>query len=384
MHYIKLLRPPVVEFVRSERCLRLVLAVTTDLGDSFFSPKDPVELLVVGAYTTTKDGKEQLVPVILTQRNTPKWKAGMRVLKLDLPLPPHPIKTIQIRPADRQLTALGTTDIYPPTGQGLILAAFSDISLDRNTAVPPVCFRSLRLPTADNQTLQVEEDMGDSIARHIWDSGIATVSLLADMFLSTSPKGNPMPALKQLLQQDRDKPLNILEVGCGIGTLGIGVARLLALKKAPRQTTTRILMTDLPEAEERARANIARQAEALSQAPAPSLDFESLDWIDGQNGVFGAQVQDNTWDLIVVSDCTYNTDTLSPLVQTLSALHGHSGEQSVRPKVFLSTKSRHSSEREFWDLMAADGWSIEEEATLPLPHIDGGGNPVELYFFEKK
>ncbi|KAK4654495.1 hypothetical protein QC762_403330 [Podospora pseudocomata] len=384
MHYIKLLRPPVVEFVRSERCLRLVLAVTTDLGDSFFSPKDPVELLVVGAYTTTKDGKEQLVPVILTERNTPKWKAGMRVLKLDLPLPPHPIKTIQIRPADRQLTALGTTDIYPPTGQGLILAAFSDVSLDRNTAVPPVCFRSLRLPTADNQALQVEEDMGDSIARHIWDSGIATVSLLADMFLSTSPKGNPMPALKQLLQQDRDRPLNILEVGCGIGTLGIGVARLLALKKAPRQTTTRILMTDLPEAEERARANIARQAEALSQAPAPSLDFESLDWIDGQNGVFGAQVQDNTWDLIVVSDCTYNTDTLSPLVKTLSALHGHSGEQSVRPKVFLSTKSRHSSEREFWDLMAADGWSIEEEATLPLPHIDGGGNPVELYLFEKK
>ncbi|KAK0668437.1 putative methyltransferase-domain-containing protein [Cercophora samala] len=386
MHYIKLLRPPVVELVRSERCLRLVLAVTTDLGDSFFSPKDPVELLVVGAYTTTKDGKEQLVPVVLTQRNTPKWKAGMRVLKLDLPLPPHPIKTIQIRPANRQLTALGTTDIYPPTGQGLILAAFSDILLEKNTAVPPVCFRSLRLPTADNQTFQVEEDMGDSIARHIWDSGIATVSLLADMFLSAAPgsKENPMPALQQLLQQDRDRPLSILEVGCGIGTLGIGMARLLGLKKGSNPPAARILMTDLPEAEERARANIARQAEALSQASAPSLDFESLDWVDGQNGVFGEQVQANTWDLIVVSDCTYNTDTLSPLVQTLSALHRHSAEQSIKPKVFLSTKSRHSSEREFWDMMAADGWSIQEEATLPLPHINGGGNPIELYLFEKK
>ncbi|KAK0744352.1 putative methyltransferase-domain-containing protein [Apiosordaria backusii] len=387
MHYIKLLRPPIVKLVRSERCLRLVLAVTTDLGDSFFSPKDPVELLVVGAYTTTKDGKDQLVPVILTQRSTPKWKAGMRVLKLDLPLPPHPIKTIQIRPANRQRTALGTADIYPPTGQGLILAAFSDISVEKNTAAPSVCFRSLRLPTPDNQTLQVEEDMGDSIARHIWDSGIATVSLLADMFLGASTTSNdekPMFALQQLLQQHRDQPLNILEVGCGIGTLGIGMARLLALGEKSKQPAARILMTDLPEAEERARANIARQAEALSQTSAPSLDFESLDWEDGKNGVFGEQVQANTWDLIVVSDCTYNTDTLSPLVQTLSALHRHSAQQSAGPKVFLSTKSRHSSEREFWDLMSTDGWSIEEEATLPLPHIDGGGNPIELYFFEKK
>ncbi|KAK4170664.1 putative methyltransferase-domain-containing protein [Triangularia setosa] len=386
MHYIKLLRPPVVESARAERCLRLVLAVTTDLGDSFFSPKDPVDLLVVGAYTATKDGKEQLVPVVLTQRSPPKWKAGMRVLKLDLPLPPHPIKTIQIRPANRQLTALGTTDIYPATGQGLILAAFSDISMEKSAAVPSVCFRSLRLPTPDNQTLQVEEDMGDSIARHIWDSGIATVSLLADKLLgaSATPIGKPMPALQQLLRQPRASPLNILEVGCGIGTLGIGMARLLALKKGPKQPAARILMTDLPEAGERARANIARQAEALSQASAPSLEFESLDWEDGQNGVFGEQVQGNAWDLVVVSDCTYNTDTLSPLVQTLSALHRHSTQQSVRPKVFLSTKSRHSSEREFWDLMAADGWSIQEEATLPLPHIDGGGNPIELYLFEKK
>lgn len=47
-------------------------------------------------------------------------------------------------------------------------------------------------------------------------------------------------------------------------------------------------------------------------------------------------------------------------------------------------KLRYLFEREFWDLMVVDGWSIEEEVILLFFYIDGGGNFVELYFFEKK
>ncbi|KAK3994529.1 putative methyltransferase-domain-containing protein [Cladorrhinum sp. PSN332] len=377
MHYIKLLRPPQIERVnRPEgQILKLVLAITTDLGDSYLSPKEPIDLLVIGAYA--KDG--QLVPVNLTtnQRNIPKWKTGMRVLKLDVPFPSqqHPIATIQVRPLKRELTCLGTTDIYPPTGKGLIMAAFSDIGGPRDSAV---CFRSLRL-TPDTQTLQVEEDMGDSIARHIWDSGIATASLIADMLL-TQNGNTQMPMFRSLLQSEQQ--LRILEIGCGIGTLGIAMARILG--HCSTLPAPEILMTDLPEAEKRARANIARQPESV----ASSLDFESLDWEDGQVGVFGEKVKSQKWDLAVVSDCTYNTDTLLPLVRTLSAVHGLSKGMSKGenegPKVFLATKSRHSSEREFFDLMARDGWVIEEEAEVGLPHVDDGGCPVEVYLFGKK
>ncbi|KAK4164583.1 putative methyltransferase-domain-containing protein [Cladorrhinum sp. PSN259] len=379
MHYIKLLRPPVVERVRSEQILKIVLAITTDLGDSYLSPKEAIDLLVIGAYTAQKDGQDQLVPVNLTQRSVPKWRTGMRVLKIDLPLPPHPITTIQVRPLNRQLTALGTTDIYPPTGQGLIMAAFSDIG-----QTSPVCFRSLRLPTPDNQTFQVEEDMGDSIARHIWDSGIATTSLIADMLLTSSNNDNtPMQSFRSLLQSRT--PLKILEIGCGIGTLGIAMARILG-HQASNLPTPQILMTDLPEAEERARANIARQPDTAIPS---SLDFESLDWEQGKLGIFREKVQSQKWDLVIVSDCTYNTDTLLSLVQTLSAVHRHSSSSEEKeggkkgPKIFLATKSRHSSERQFFDLMVGDGWTIEEEAEVDLPHIDGGGMPIEVYLFEK-
>lgn len=378
MHYIKLLRPPVVEKARSEPILKIVLAITTDLGDAYLSPKEPIDLVVVGAYTAQKDGQEQLVPVNLTQRNLPKWRSGMRVLKIDVPLPPHPIATIQVRPLNRQLTAMGTTDICPPTGQGLIMTAFSDIGQN-----DPVCFRSLRLPTPDNQTLQVEEDMGDSIARHIWDSGIATASLIADMCMTNNSGTTAMPSFRSLLQRQRqaDSPLKILEIGCGIGTLGIAMARILSSCSPP----PKVLMTDLAEAEERAKANITRQASAPGDVSS-ILDFEGLDWEDGKLGVFGEKVQAEAWDLVIVSDCTYNTDTLLPLVQTLSAVHKHSAakKDGNGPKIFLATKSRHSSEREFFDLMADEGWTAEEESVIPLPHIDGEAKPIEVYLFEKK
>ncbi|KAK4230142.1 putative methyltransferase-domain-containing protein [Podospora fimiseda] len=380
MHYIKLLRPPQIELIRGEQILKLVIAITTDLGDSYLSPKDPIDLLVIGAYPSPKDASS-LIPINLTSnpRTTPKWKSGDRVLKLDLPLPPrqqHPITTIQIRPLTKEITLLSTTDIYPPTSSsslsGLIMPAFSDIS------VGSLPFRSLRLPTPDTPTtLQIEEDMGDSIARHIWDSGIATTSLIADMLL-TQNSNMAMPTFQKFLKSTSE-PLQILEIGCGIGTLGIALARILSLTSIP---PPRILMTDLPEAETRARANISRQPFPISAC----LEFEPLDWEEGKLGKFGTRVQNQQkWDLIVVSDCTYNTDTLGSLVGTLGAVHKYScGGGGEGPKVFLATKSRHSSEREFFDLMKGDGWKIEEEMKVELPHIDGEGMPIEIYLFGRE
>jgi hypothetical protein len=239
---------------------------------------------------------------------------------------------------------------------------------------------------AAGQTLQIEEDLGESIARHIWDSGIVMVSLLEDICLGNMGgiAGKQLPLLRNLLQvQADDQPLNILELGCGVGVMGIGLARILALRQA--KAMPRILMTDLPEAEEKARANIARQAASLGESSA-RLDFEALDWEDGKNGAFRSQVSSHAWDLVALCDCTYNTDTLPPLVKTLSALHSHSATlgQPVKTEVLVATKLRHSSERTFFDVMSAEGWFVREETVLPLPHLDNEGQEVEVYLFGKQ
>ncbi|KAH6842724.1 putative methyltransferase-domain-containing protein [Chaetomium sp. MPI-CAGE-AT-0009] len=392
MHYIRFCRPPKIS-AGPNATVNIVLTITTDLSDAFLSPRNPIELAVIGAYTEHKDGGDKLVPVVLTQSSPPLWRAGMRVLKLDLPLPLQPIETIQIRPLNRQLTAMGTGDVLPGN-QGLIMAVYADLPRPVDGRAPSVCFRSLRLsPGGDmaaavtvGQTLQIEEDLGESIARHIWDSGIVMVSLLADMCLdSTASAEERLPLFRSILQTP-SHPLRILELGCGVGVMGIGLARIMSLKKAG--DAPHILITDLPEAEEKARANMARQADKLGDTPA-TLDFEALDWEDGKNGVFGEKAASRPWDLVVLCDCTYNTDTLPPLVKTLSALHSHSTqhlsttELPTTTNVLVATKTRHSSEKVFFDLMAEDGWAIREQTVLPLPVLDGEGQTVEVYLFGK-
>ncbi len=390
MHYVKLLRPPTIERGRSRQLLKVALAITTDLGDALLSPQEPIELSVIGAY---RDDENRLRPVILTQNATPKWRTGMRALKFDLQLPSQHIETIQIRPSNRQLAILGTFDVYPGVnGQGLILGVYADMPSDDSTPAT-VCFRSLRLESADASApinvLQIEEDFGDSIARHVWDGGIVLVSLLAHLCDAgtSSPIGKSLPALSGILQ-NQDRPLNILELGCGVGIAGIAILRILRASLTGVGGAPNILMTDLPEAEERAQANITRciEQEKGSEKATPDLDFESLDWEDGKKGNFGPKTQAQSWDLVVVSECTYNTDTLLALVKTLTALHSHSAGHATAPrdtKLLLATKPRHSSEREAFDMMSKDGWVASEKVVLPLPFLEAAAQSVEVYLFSR-
>ncbi|KAK0708556.1 putative methyltransferase-domain-containing protein [Lasiosphaeris hirsuta] len=392
MHYIRLLRAPTMVRGRSGQWLKLVVTITTDLGDAFLSTDAHIELSVVGAY---HDKKGVLRPYDLTQAKNPRWQGGMRVLKVDLPIPPRmPLETIQIRATNRRLAVLGTNDVYPrPDGQALIMGVYADMPVGEgeDAVKTEVCFRSLRLAASDPDppvnVLQVEEDFGDSIARHIWDGGVVTVSYIADMCLDAAGDLKPMPVLSGMLRQ-RDQPLNILELGCGVGIVGIGIARILGAAFAGSGKVPNVLMTDLQDAEGRARANISRRLgqERGPEETAPSIDFESLDWEEGKDGKFGEKVQTRPWDLVVVSECTYNTDTLLALVQTLSALHTHSAQHSESPcamKIFLSTKPRHSSERQFFDLMLNDGWAVREKDVLPLPVLGDEAQSVEMYLFTK-
>ena len=407
MHYIRLLRPPEIERHGGARpgqpvahSLKIVLTITTDLSDAYLAPEQPVELAFIGA--SHVDKSRPPVPVMLAPARPQKWHAGIRVLKLDLPLPPQPpITTILIRPASRHLAALATADIYPgqqqdgSASQGLILPVYADILTAAHDDKRHVCFRSLRLPNADGSAataLQIEEELGESMARHVWDGGLTAVSMLADLCLGNGPlsassSGVSMPMLSRVLQQHQR--LNIMELGCGVGILGVGVARILhAASPDSNRASTRVLLTDLADARERARANIER---CVHQAPGCHVDFESLDWDDGKAGRFGPLVQARPWDLVVLSDCTYN-DLLSILVKTLSAIHAHSAQQQQQQqqrdcdtKVLLFTKPRHANERAVFDMLSADGWEVAEQTVVPLPVLySSEPQTVEAYLFARR
>jgi hypothetical protein len=394
MHYIRLLRPPSLEGSKSKLSLKLVVSITTDLGDSFLSPAQPVFIRVLVRSHGT-DG--EIWTEITSVKSRPTWRKGLRVLKFDLPVPAalSRVDKVHIRPTDQRLVASSASDLARRS-QGLIVPVSVDLVAPENEAAH-VCYRVLKL--SDDQgsglssALQVEEEIGDtSLARHVWDGGLMTVAHIANMCSSTVPPGSisGLAALKETLCQDKD--ISILEVGCGIGTLGIGLTQVLRSRVGESCKGSSILMTDLPEAEERVVANISRYKASLSETPDATkvgIDYEDLNWEDGRLGKFGPKVQSKLWDLIVISDCTYNVDTIPALVQTLSQLHSaarsHPDCPSTgwRSKVMLATKPRHWSEEAFLGLMESDSWTIEEKVVLPLPMLDAEMQSVEIYLFAK-
>jgi hypothetical protein len=384
MHYIRLLRPPALEGPSHRPLLKLVVTITTDLGDAFLSPDQPISLSVLVGTSTGQDHANGPSFTNIAAHRPPKWMAGMRVLKLELPIPPGIPGPIQVRPSDQRLVA-STAGIILAASSGQIFPVCVEVPIP-GVEAQHVSFRRLRLE--ENITasfVEFDEEIGESIARHVWDAGILTVCLLAQLLLGTRDTSgrSALPKLKQSLAEDRE--LNILELGCGVGILGIGIAKLLQSVSPERLAASHVLMTDLTDAEERAEANISRHTTSLLSSPV-HLQYENLDWEDGKLGNFGPKVQTRPWNLIVLSDCTYNVDVIPTLVQTLSQLHRQTEmrDTGLHTKVLLATKRRHPSEEALYDLMATDGWHIEEQVVCPLPVLDADDQSVEIYVFEKR
>ncbi|PHH74282.1 hypothetical protein CDD80_3182 [Ophiocordyceps camponoti-rufipedis] len=379
MHYIRLLRPP--KLLRSPRGLRaeLVLAVTTDLGDAFLRPEAALSL-VVRADVTSSSGAVvscQLQPT----GGKLQWRAGDRFSKPTLDLPASVVEAVAARrrvelcvSPEAPFAADGLPAIRASTF-GLVMPVWVALS-GSGDGPDHVCTRRLQLgQDSVSGSLELEEELGDSIARHIWDSSPAVLAAVADVCCRE-------PCVRALLAADDDGsgPVNLLELGCGVGILGAGLCAL-----RPGFTGT-ILMTDLDEAESRARANMGLLGNTRPDG-GRSLLYESLDWEEGRHGRFGPLVRSQKWDVFMLSDCTYNTDTLPALVATLSALHDHNAAWSGRgfvSRTWVATKTRHESERAVLGLLADDGWQTVATTTLPLPVLGGQEQAIDLYLFEKE
>ncbi|KAL8381609.1 hypothetical protein RB595_005747 [Gaeumannomyces hyphopodioides] len=436
MHYIRIPRPPsfVSSSPRGGVQLQLLLTITTDLGESFLYPHQPVDLdVVLHLHGSVEENGGIKLPVAKGEKAL-RWTAGSRVVKTKVNLPPQASSSarlsqavICVRPLERRFSASSVADILS-SSSGLIMPLY--VALRLSQPGETMALRRLRIPeeTAEASPLcvEVEEELGESIARHVWDAGVYVAALLAKICSgssSSSPSSdyqNCMPGLERILES-RGK-LDVLEIGSGVGILGIGLATAILGRNESADSTQRpvsILMTDLPEAQDRAAANISRYDAMVSQRrrqrpaedeaakedgdgagnqQAPVVDYENLDWEDGRAGVFAPKILARPWDLVMLSDCTYNVDMLPALVGTLSEIHSatsprHAGRVddddddapfNRHPRVLLATKRRHDSEKALFDLMAGAGWAIEENRAFELPGFDSASQHIEVYLFGRK
>lgn len=411
MHYIRLMRPPSLD---KQHKLKLVLTVMTDLGDSFLCPDSPVPVSVylTGSPSAGSDEDENET-FCLTPRKAGKsgtfWKEGMRILKLELPVPDKAFKSLKKSSAETghvpTISIVASHNLEGPPkavdipfdSKGRIMALESEFPWPSDGQQ---IFESMRRFTlAEGDFLRVDEMIGESIDRHVWDAGVVTTGVLLNLCTQNGTSKHTWdktPLLREVLcSVTPTRPVNVIELGCGVGILGVGLAAALYRRissswdpEDPAQSPSSVLLTDLPDAEEVAARNIADEKllrkPVLHDKSSVDTDFESLDWDEGKTGVFGPKARASSWDLIIISDCTYNVDMLSALVKTISELHELSMDRDGKSsRVMLATKPRHSSEKALFGLMEGDGWKILESASQPLPVLGLEDQTVDIYLFGK-
>ena len=140
----------------------------------------------------------------------------------------------------------------------------------------------------------------------------------------------------------------MLELGSGCGIVGLETARLWP--------SSNILLTDLPEAMEILNCNVSKARESSNTN---KVTTAILDWDTGLPKL----IKQCQHDLVMVSDCTYNSDSIPALVKTLAAVI----ERSPAALVVVSMKVRHDSEAIFFDVMAEAGFVKAEHHAVALP-----------------
>ncbi|EPE31635.1 S-adenosyl-L-methionine-dependent methyltransferase [Glarea lozoyensis ATCC 20868] len=352
MHYIRFLKPPRLTsnaLRAGPSSLTAKITITTDLGESFLWSN-----IIVIAETVADDGQ-----TVIGRAKELEWKGedGMRALEAVLQIPARHKDDIRmlIRPKDQNLAVDSCFAVLEGKNEGGVVAVRS-MSMSQkgnatssNTSQPPLAERVFNTGK-EGKDLHIWEETGESIARHIWDAG-----LVLSAYISTLPTTQPnLPILNSILTT---KPsLKILELGAGCGIVGISLSTL--------PNTTQIILTDLPEATDILTQN-------LSSLPS-DISHEVLDW----SAPLPAHIAGTEWDLIAISDCTYNPDVVPDLVKTLGEL-----ARGKEVYVVLAMKVRHESELVFFELMDKKGFEVREKMKIELPVLGGEGECVEIFGF---
>ena len=203
-----------------------------------------------------------------------------------------------------------------------------------------------------------------SYLRNIRDAGIALVAFLSNVTRQPFPE---TPLAMTLTRSTHG--LKILELGSGCGIVGLEIARLCP--------TSDVLLTDLPEAMAIMEYNVSK---VEVSSPTGKIATAILDWDDA----LPAMIKQTQYNVVIVSDCTYNSDNIPALVKTLAAVVN----KFPAALVVVSAKVRHDSEAIFFELMAGAGFVTVEEYAISLPdqqrgHTGQEFDVVNVFVFRK-
>ena len=171
----------------------------------------------------------------------------------------------------------------------------------------------------------------------------------------------PTSDLAKVLQGFTPRGPRILELGSGCGIVGLQVSDLCS--------TSDVLLTDLPEVMDILNHNVERARFVSSRG---QLATAILDW----DQPLPERVAKQRPELVIVSDCTYNPDSIPGLVRILKMV----ADNSPDALIVVSLKVRHDSEAIFFDLMAGAEFLEAEHTTIPLPdrHRSETGQELEV------
>ncbi|KAJ5465129.1 uncharacterized protein N7458_000815 [Penicillium daleae] len=345
VYYIRFLKTPRFQQQKKSVFISALICIATDLGDDFLA--EDVDL--------TASWVQHPSPKIRYQTAL-QWQAGSRQIPILLgPFSPSDVAgqtaVLKIHLPDVEKDILGehTTPL-------VISGCSAPFGPQWEPAEQFIC-RDLNI--ADNvRPLKIWEETGNSIARHIWDAALAAIIFLEQVIMGAEKS---MPALGQLLNSGKSS-LQVVELGAGCGIVGIALATMLA--------NCEVLLTDLPEVSEIVTRNI-NEASPKSSA---SIKFQTLDWDEPTPNLTRGPI-----DLILVSDCTYNADSLPALVSVLDRLvRGSPGAM-----VLVALKRRHESEAVFFDLMRGAGFT-SLQTKVPLPAQWGQVDQIEMYCYQQE
>ncbi|KAL4929953.1 protein N-lysine methyltransferase family protein [Aspergillus undulatus] len=359
VYYIRFLKTPRLQKQKpSSVSASALICITTDLGDAFLA--QDVDLMV----TLRPAAHDQN---ILCQELL-QWHGGKR--EIPVSLGPLPVTFTQVpllmevaaRNSNSNSNSTSSDPLLDQHSIPLVISCWSaPFGGPQMLAADKLVERRFRVN--ESVELGIWEETGNSIARHIWDAALASAMYLQQVIAAN--QGSPSPALQKLLQAERGSSLHVIELGSGCGIVGIALAMLLS--------NCSVLLTDLPEVEEIITKNVA----VARPAHASEIRYRPLEWEE--------ELPDNLFDtpnidLILVSDCTYNADSLPALVSVLGRLV----QLSPGALILVALKRRHESENIFFDLMESAGLHDLHLHNIELPSQHEQRDEIELHCYGKR
>lgn len=355
---VRFLKTPKIRVESGRVILAAVITLTTDLGETFY----PHDIQLAATLRQPDHGGDIFL------RKTLQWTADSRTLNISLDLTNTEIDwpaKLHIHTKAHTSTYDSFEDHHSHGHLPGIISVWSDTLNPTKGASKTDGRVERRFTPLTGRTLNIFEDTGESIARHLWDGSLSLTAYLDRVVALRSV--HEAPLLENVLCSATYKKLNVLELGCGCGVVGIGLAQTVP--------DCNVLLTDLPEVDEL----VARNIEAANPAMSSNIDFAPLDW----EAPLPAKVASRTFGLILVAECIYNSDSIPPLVDTLERLI----QRSPKAVILISTKVRHESEAMFWDLFHSKGFQKKSQTSLPVPGEPGYGYgdsapAVDVYIYQ--